>query len=82
MKVWLHTASPPQHISDVRETHIGPMRAYLAAVNKRRGLKSEFAGVFEDEHGGVSLHIFDTADRASVWRKCNYDQVLIISSED
>lgn len=66
MMVWLHTASPPQHIGHVTEHNVGNVEKvddYLDRVNATRGLRLEVAGVFEDERGVTSLHIFDTFKR-------------------
>lgn len=81
MMVWLHTASPPQHIADCLEAHVSPsgrMETFVEDVEHRRGIKIEFAGVFENPRGECTVHLFDCESRAQSWRKRNKDMDWII----
>lgn len=86
MMVWLHTSSPPQHIASITETDFaadGGAKAYLVEINRRRGLRCAFAGVFEAEHGETSVHIFDNGARADAWIERNQQrESLLVGSDD
>lgn len=85
MYVWLHTASPPQHIAMLSEPDLkntGGIRMYLQTINIRRGISAKYAGVFEAPNGETSVHIFDTVERATAWCERNSDQDVLISTED
>lgn len=87
MFVWLHTNSPPQHIASIPEQELHPdkggLPAYLAITNARRGIRAKFAGVFENNKGEVSVHIFDTVERAVAWADRNiHTQDVLLSTED
>lgn len=82
MYVWLHSASPPQHIATVSEGDVptaAALRTYLQATNERRGTSLVWAGVFEDDHAVLSLHMFDTGERASAFcvRNARSDRPII-----
>lgn len=78
MMVWLHTSSPPQHIADCSETHVSPsgrMETFVEDIEHRRGIIVGFCGVFENEYGKISVHVFDTKERANVWMERNKNKM-------
>lgn len=84
MMVWLHTASPPQHIATVQETVFsayGGCVGYPESTNYHRAICAKFCGVFEDPKGQTSVHIFDEVSRANAWIDRNADMDVITSSE-
>lgn len=85
MFVWLHTASPPQHIQSITETDFAAqfpranLGAFLADVNARRGNVASVALLLENERGEVTIHLFDKAERADAFMTRNaavYDVLI------
>lgn len=89
MLVWLHTSSPPQHVYNVAEGTISTEEKLglwvrgVQGVEQRRGITIPFAGVFEGEHGEVTLHLFTDYHAATGWMQRNYlKHDLLFSSEN
>ena len=81
MMVWLHSSSPPQHIANVQEGEVSTaskLAAYMTRTNEHRLTNLKRAGIYENERGEVSCHLFWDTDKAMQFMHRNADKLDLL----